>query len=174
MHLGEECLQRSSRLRGMKMVTIVVKNQSTVVTDAQVRAILPALQEQLDQHLCPSWDVGPFHLQFRAKGDLIKKGERQFIFMDHTGDASALGYHDITVNGDAISYIGVKETMDDGGEWTVTASHELCEMCVNDHLDDTEYDEHGNRMYIKAVRLHGVADFLDTGFTAFSFLTSCF
>jgi hypothetical protein len=133
------------------MVTIVVKNQSTVVTDAQVRAILPALQEQLDQHLCPAWDVGPFHLQFRAKGDLVKKGERQFLFLDNTSDASALGYHDVTVNGDAISYIGVKETMDDGGLWSVTASHELCEMCVNDHLDDTEYDEQGNRMYIKEV-----------------------
>ncbi len=133
------------------MITIVVKNQSTVVTDAQVRAILPALQTQLDRDLCPAWQVGPFHLVFRAKHDSVAKGERAFLFLDNTSDASALGYHDVTVNGDAISYIGVKETMDDGGQWTVTASHELCEMCVNDHLDDSEYDGVGNRMYIKEV-----------------------
>lgn len=163
-------------MRGKSVITIVIKNQATVVTDAQVRAILPALQTQLDRDLCPSWQVGPFHLVFRAKNDLIAKGERQFIFMDHTGDASALGYHDITVNGDAISYVGVKETMDDGGEWTVTASHELLEMCVNDHLDDSEYDELGRRMYIKEVcdaveldtlgyRIHGVllSDFVLPG-----------
>lgn len=133
------------------MITIVVKNQSTVITDAQVRAIIPALQTQLDRDLCPAWSVGPFHLVFRAKNDLVAKGERAFLFLDNTSDASALGYHDVTVNGDAISYIGVKETMDDGGLWEVTASHELCEMCVNDKLDDSEYDELGNRMYIKEV-----------------------
>jgi hypothetical protein len=133
------------------MVIIVIKNQSAVLADSQVRALIPALQIQLDRDLCPSWDVGPFHLQFRARGDLIKKGERQFIFLDHTSDASALGYHDVTINGDAISYVGAKETMDDGGEWTVTASHELLEMCVNDHLDDSELDEAANRLYIKEV-----------------------
>lgn len=133
------------------MITIVVKNQSTVITDAQVRAIIPALQTQLDRDLCPAWQVGPFHLVFRAKNDLLAKGERAFLFLDNTSDASALGYHDVTIHGDAISYIGVKETMDDGGQWTVTASHELCEMCVNDHLDDSEYDGVGNRMYIKEV-----------------------
>lgn len=133
------------------MIVIVVKNQSTVITDAQVRALIPALQKQLDRDLCPAWGIGPFHLVFRAKGDYIQKGERQFLFLDYTDDASALGYHDVTVNGDALSYIGVKETMDDGGQWTVTASHELCEMCVNDHLDDSEYDGVGNRLYIKEV-----------------------
>jgi len=154
------------------MITIVVKNQSTVITDAQVRALLPALQIQLDRDLCPSWSVGPFHLVFRAKNDLVAKGERQFLFLDNTSDASALGYHDVTINGDAISYIGVKETMDDGGEWTVTASHELLEMCVNDKLDDSEYDELGNRMYTKEVCDAVEADGL--GYRIHGFLLSDF
>lgn len=133
------------------MQTIVVKNQSTVLTDAQVLAVLPALQIQLDRDLCPAWGLGQFHLEFRSKSAPISKGEQQFLFLDNTSDASALGYHDVTVNGDALSYVGVKATMDDGGQWTVTASHELCEMAVNPKLDDSESDDGGGRFYIKEV-----------------------
>lgn len=131
------------------VISIVVKNQATVVSDDQVKAILPALQTQLDRDFCPSWGLGQFHLEFRAKSATIAKGEWQFLFLDNTSDASALGYHDITANGDPISYIGVKETIDDGGLWSVTASHELCEMALNPRLDDSEDDDAGHRFYIK-------------------------
>lgn len=133
------------------MITIVVKNQASVVTDEQVEAILPALQTQLDRDLCPAWELGQFHVEFRDKAAAVEKGEWQFLFLDNTSDASALGYHDMTANGDPISYIGVKETMDDGGQWSVTASHELCEMAVNPRLDDSEADNLNVRFYIKEV-----------------------
>lgn len=133
------------------MIVIVVKNQASVVSDEQVQAILHALQTQLDRDLCPSWSLGQFHLEFRAKDAAIAKGEWQFVFLDNTSDASALGYHDTTANGDPIAYIGVKETTDDGGVWSVTASHELCEMAVNPHLDDSEYNAPSNRLDIKEV-----------------------
>lgn len=131
------------------VITIVVQNQATVVTDDQVKAIVPALQMQLDRDFCPAWGLGLFHLEFRAKGATVVKGEWQFLFLDNTSDASALGYHDLTANGDPISYIGVKETIDDGGLWSVTASHELCEMALNPRLDDSEDDDAGHRFYIK-------------------------
>jgi hypothetical protein len=133
------------------MVIIVVKNQSTILSDAEIKRVIAALQIQLDRDLCPSWDLGKFHIEFREKTAAILKGERQFIFLDNVGVAGALGYHDVTVNGDAISYVGAKETMMSGGQWSVTASHEICEMCVNDHLNDTEYNEAEGRMYIKEV-----------------------
>ena len=131
------------------MQTIVFQNQSSVITDAQAQAVMPALQTQLDRDFCPAWGLGQFHLEFRAKGAAIAKGEAQFIFLDNTSDADALGFHDQTVNGDPISYVGVKATMDDGGQWTVTASHELLESCLNPRLDDSEMDSKGNRFLIK-------------------------
>lgn len=132
------------------MISIVVKNLATVVTDAQAQAILTALQTQLDRDLCTSWQLGQFHLEFRTKDASIAPGEWQFLFLDNTSDASALGFHDLTANGDPIAYVGVKETMDDGGIWSVTASHELCEMAVNPRLDDSEADG-GSRFYIKEI-----------------------
>lgn len=131
------------------MIVIVVKNQASVVTDAQVQAVLPALQQQLDRDFCPSWGLGQFHIEFRAKGAPIAKGEWQFLFLDKTDDASALGYHDQTANGDPIAYIGVQETTADGGLWSVTASHEMLEMALNPHLDDSEYNSTANRFDIK-------------------------
>jgi len=131
------------------MVTIVVKNRSTIVSDEQIRAVLAALQIQLDRDFCPAWELGGFHLDFRPMSAEIAPGEWQFLFLDRTTDASALGYHDQTVNGDPIAYIGVQETIDAGGEWSVTASHELCEMALNPRLDDSEADNAGTRIYTK-------------------------
>jgi len=131
------------------MITIVVKNRATVVSDDQVRGVLIALQIQLDRDFCPAWGLGGFHLELRSTDAPIRPGEWQFVFLDYTSDASALGYHDQTVNGDPIAYVGVRETMDDGGEWSVTASHELCEMALNPRLDDSEADNAGNRIYTK-------------------------
>jgi len=133
------------------MITIVIKNLATVVTDAQVQTVIPALQKQLSRDLAPAWGLGQYYLDFREKGAPVAKGEQLFLFLDKTDDASALGYHDKTATGDAITYVGVKETMDDGGQWTVTASHELCEMAVNPGLNDCEFNAAQNRIDIKEV-----------------------
>ncbi len=133
------------------MIVIVVKNQSRAFTDTQVQSIIPALQTQVDRDVGPAWNVGPFHLEFRAAGAAVQKGEWQFLFLDKTDDASALGYHDQTANGDPIAYIGVQETIDDGGLPSVTASHELCEMVVNPNLNDSEINDRDNRIDIKEV-----------------------
>lgn len=131
------------------MITVVAKNRSTAVSDDQVRAVLTALQVQLDRDFCPAWGLGDFHLEMRRIEAPIAPGEWQFVVLDRTSDASALGYHDQTVNGDPIAYIGVQETMDAGGAWSVTASHELCEMALNPRLDDSEADNSGYRIYTK-------------------------
>ena len=131
------------------MITIAVKNRATVVTDDQVQTVLTSLQIQLDRDFCTAWGLGAFHLELRSASAPIAPGEWQFVFLDETSNASALGYHDQTVHGDPIGYVGVKETMDAGGEWSVTASHELCEMALNPRLDDSEVDNAGNRIYIK-------------------------
>ena len=131
------------------MIEILVYNQTTVLTDAQVQAVIPALQTQLDRDLCPAWSLGQYKLLFVPKGQAAQKGQWQFLFLDNTSDASALGYHDQTSFGDPIAYIGVQETINDHGTWSVTASHELCEMCVNPNLNDSEYNDRQNRIDIR-------------------------
>jgi hypothetical protein len=133
------------------MIEILVYNQTTVLTDAQVQAVIPALQTQLDRDLCPAWQLGQHKLVFVPKTQAALKGQWQFLFLDNTSDASALGYHDQTANGDPVAYIGVQATIDDSGTWSVTASHELCEMCVNPNLNDSEYNDKQNRVDIREV-----------------------
>jgi hypothetical protein len=48
--------------------------------------------------------------------------------LDNSDQAGALGYHDFTIEGPPIGKVFAKTTIDLGGQWTVTASHELLEM----------------------------------------------
>jgi hypothetical protein len=68
------------------------------------------------------------------------------VYFNTADAAGALGYHDLTYKGQPISKIFVKTTLDDGGEVSVTACHELFEMVIDpvanlwaEAADGTEY-----------------------------------
>lgn len=128
---------------------IVVKNFSTVVSDADVSAALPAFQTQADRDLCPAYGLGSFTLEMRAQAATVSPGEWQIVVLDETSDAEALGYHDETANGDPISYVGALASIRDGATWTEVFSHELCEMLVDPTIDRTARSVAQNRDYIE-------------------------
>src|SRR5207302_7571086 len=70
----------------------------------------------------------------------------QFVYFDDADTAGALGYHDLTQNGQPISKIFVKTTLADKQLVSVTAAHELFEMIIDpianlwaEAADGTEY-----------------------------------
>src|SRR5213076_1063160 len=79
----------------------------------------------------------------QAKAALLPS---QFIYFDDADAAGALGYHDLTKNGQPVSKIFVKTTLADHQLVSVTACHELFEMAIDpianlwaEAADGTEY-----------------------------------
>jgi len=75
-----------------------------------------------------------------------KPSDWQFMYFDDADTAGALGYHDLTHDGQPISKVFVKTTIKDGELVSVTACHELFEMVIDpianlwaEAADGTEY-----------------------------------
>ena len=106
---------------------IYVKNISTVLTDAQVLNVLPAMRRQT-YHVREWWRTSLEDLIF---GDPPVPEAWQIIVADDSDQAGALGYHDFTPGGRPISYVFAKTAMENGYAWTVTFSHEMVEMIAD-------------------------------------------
>lgn len=119
------------------MSQIAVTNASTVVSDADVKAILPALSLQVSRDLASVWSGVEADLVFVSTGAGIPHGAWALCVLDDTDQADALGYHDLTMGGQPISKIFAKTDSDYGEDWRVTASHELCEMLCDPQIDQT-------------------------------------
>ncbi len=106
---------------------IYVKNVSTVLSNADVLDVLPAMRRQT-YHVREWWRTSLEDLIF---GDPPVEDAWQIIVSDDADQAGALGYHDFTPGGRPISYVFAKTANDAGYSWTVTFSHELVEMIAD-------------------------------------------
>lgn len=105
-------------------------NESTEATDAEAQQVMAALQTQIDRDFGPVWGIG-CQLHFVAKGGKPNAAHWWLVLLDTADQAGALGYHDLTDGGLPIGKVFVKTTKDDGGIWSVTASHELMEALAD-------------------------------------------
>lgn len=118
-------------------LSIAVINESTVLTDAQVQAALPALQRQITYHFAPSWNqYGNLH--FYSKGAAVPSKYAQMVILDNSDQAGALGYHDKTAAGKPVGKVFAKTDQQYGLSWTVTLSHELLEMLADPKIQRGE------------------------------------
>jgi hypothetical protein len=113
----------------MPQIQVAIVNQSDSVTDAEVRTIVPALQEQVSQHLEAAWRVNAT-LSFYPKGSQSPAGSWPLFIMDVTDAPADSGYHNADANG-PFGRVFVKTAMDANQQWTAVASHELLEMLIN-------------------------------------------
>lgn len=109
--------------------SIVFVNVSTVVSSDELSACVAALQKQVSNDFAPIWN----HDAVLSIADKAPTDPTQWpmIVADDSDQAGALGYHELGPSGQPVGYVFAKSTMDDGGKWTVTASHELLEMLVD-------------------------------------------
>lgn len=121
----------------MGNIQIAVMNASTAVTDAQVQAIVPALQTQVHRDFAPVWGVD-VNLTFAPQGG-ASAGSWWLSVFDNSDQAGALGYHDLTTAGLPLGKIFAGTDIQSGNQWTVTASHELLEMLADPDVDLCAY-----------------------------------
>ena len=115
---------------GRFVIPVDYINAATGVTDEDALKVMNALQIQLDRDFAPVWGVD-CALTFVGKGKAGAKDHWWLVLLDTADQAGALGYHDLTDTGLPIGKVFVKTTMDDGGQWSVTSSHELMEMLID-------------------------------------------
>jgi hypothetical protein len=121
----------------MALPVIAITNESTVLTDDQVKAVLPALQRQCDIDFCGFWDV-TCKLEFIDRNGMIASdpslspglpaGWWQIVMVDDPDQAGALGYHELSSQGTPLDKVFGRLDIQSGSSWTVTLSHELLEM----------------------------------------------
>jgi hypothetical protein len=114
----------------MPLPVIAITNASTCLTDAQVEAVLPALQKQVSDDFKAYWDLD-CTLAFLANSQSLTHGFWQIVIIDNPDQAGALGYHEMTSAGTPLGKVFAKLDLDSGSSWTATLSHELLEMLAD-------------------------------------------
>ncbi len=122
----------------MTNVQIAVLNRSTVLADAEVQAIVPALQTQVRRDFAPVWGVDA-DLLFVAQSLEPAPGSWWVAVLDDSDQAAALGYHDLTPEGLPIAKVFANSDLRFGYKWSVTCSHEILEMLVDPDIDLTAF-----------------------------------
>jgi hypothetical protein len=110
-----------------KFPTIAFVNLATVPLGIDLRGLDSALDKQMHRDFVPIWGY-PATLYATEKP---KPDEWQVVFLDDSDAANALGYHDLTKDGQPVSKVFVKTTVAAGQKVSVTASHELLEMMID-------------------------------------------
>ena len=109
---------------------IAIVNRSTVVTDADLLSVIPALQMQISRDFLPYWGADAL-LSFVGSGQTPPAGDLwQCLVLDNSDEAGDLGYH-VDDTGTPQAKVFAAETLKDGLMLSVTLSHELLEMLAD-------------------------------------------
>lgn len=124
------------------LARIACVNKATVDLGVPFARLTATLQKCYDLHFLPIWGY-PVKL-YNTK--VPKPTDWQFVYFDDADTAGALGYHDLTKDGQPVAKVFVKTTLADNQLVSVTASHELFEMVIDpianlwaEAADGTEY-----------------------------------
>jgi len=120
--------------------TVAFINHSTMVTDAQIAALVAVLQIQLDRDFTPVWKIAASLVAVPTNA--VPASDAWVIaIMDTSDQAGALGYHDITATGTPLGRVFAKDDIHYGLSWTVTVSHELMELLVDPYCNNTVFNQ---------------------------------
>src|SRR5215469_6926075 len=109
------------------MTDIVLVNRSTVLSDADIMAVVPALQAQVTDDWLPHWPNRGATLHFAGLADQVPAGMWPLYILDHTDVPGAGGYHDDD-SGLPQGKVFAGDALEFNDPWTVDCSHELLEM----------------------------------------------
>lgn len=130
----------------MAQIVIAVRNHSTVIADQELENAIPAFQKQVSRDFAAFWGIDA-RLQLLSRGQPGPRGAWQLGVFDDADQAGALGYHDLTSSGYPLGKVFAKTTLDYGGSWTVTFSHELLEILADPNINLCALDEESGRLY---------------------------
>lgn len=124
------------------MTTIAIINACTTITDIELHTIAVALQRQATYHWKPHWGSGA-KIVYVPKGAAPPPGAWWLSALDNSDVAGALGYHDVTNEGQPLGKAFVGTDLQYGYSPSVTLSHELVEMLGDPDINLTVFDESG-------------------------------
>jgi hypothetical protein len=127
----------------MANIQISIINSCTALTDAAIKAAVPALQTQVHRDFAPAWGVDA-DLTFVPKGGKPAPNSWWLVILDNSDQAGALGYHDLTKDGMPLGKVFAGTDIAIGAKWTVTTSHELLEMLGDPDINLTVFVQQSN------------------------------
>jgi hypothetical protein len=158
----------------MTLPVVAITNASTCLTDAQVSAVLPAMQRQVSLDFRAYWSVD-CQLKFLTRDSPLPNGWWQISVTDNPDQAGALGYHELSSRGTPLGKVFAGLDLQSGASWTVTLSHELLEMLADPWINWCAQGEDG-RIYALEVCDAVEADSLGyeiDGVLVSDFITPC-
>lgn len=120
--------------------TVAVVNRCSALEDAEVLRFTKAFQVQVDRDLAPIWDQ-PANLIFVGKNETPPKHVWQLLIEDHSPEADAAGFHLVTDDGYPLGHVYAKDAIEGQMSWTVTGSHEGCELLVDPRCDQVRFNQ---------------------------------
>lgn len=124
-------------------IQISIINASTVLTDTEITPVVDALQKQVTDNFLPAWGVNA-ELTFIPTGSSPPGGTWWLTILDDSDQAGALGYHDLTPDGQPLGKVFAATDLKYGTNWSVTASHELLEMLADPNINLTVLVQNAN------------------------------
>jgi len=125
------------------MPAIAVLNESTEISDVEVKTMMSALESQWNNELLKIWHVEQAEFSFFDKNETVPAETWWLVFLNDSDQARALAYHDLTSDGFPLSKVFVKTILSESASISVGASHELCEMAVDPWLNGAYQDDRG-------------------------------
>jgi len=122
------------RRKVMANIKVSIINESTVLTDQQVNAAVPAFQTQVSQDFASAWGINA-DLTFVGGGQQPDANSWWLVILDNSDQAGALGYHDYTPAGLPIGKAFAATDLQFGLKWQITATHELLEMLADPDIN---------------------------------------
>ncbi len=108
--------------------TVAIYNDpSSGEKDADVQAIVAALQTQVTTDFGPAWHTGA-HVEFVPSSGKPPAGVWVVAVLNNSDQAGALGYHDLTPDGLPLGKVFAGTDRQYNQKVSVTLSHELLEM----------------------------------------------
>ncbi len=117
----------------MTIPTIAVYSHTGLIPARFIQAWVPAAQLAITRDFAPHWSGAK--LVYVPPGGMIAPDWWQLVIFDHSDQADALGYHDISPSGQPIAKVFAKDCIDNKENWNATADHELFEMIVDPRID---------------------------------------
>jgi hypothetical protein len=120
---------------------IVVQNESTVLTDAEVQNAIPAFQAAVAYDFRPYWDAGAT-LVFGVSP--VPAGAWVYVIRDDSDQPGALAYHDVDQSDTPVMFNFAKTEQHYGSSWTVGFTHELFETLADPDIRGAEEQDDGS------------------------------
>lgn len=114
---------------------IYVTNDSTLVTDDEVRRWTAACARQIREHVAPAYGRAPVRVQFLDDATHAPAGAWVMSVLDDSDQAGALGYHSEDAAGRIYARVFVAPCLEYGVEPSTTLSHEIVETYCDPDVD---------------------------------------